>query len=608
MRLSAGRQEQCGITRQGNGRSRQIAVTTVGQRGTAKQKSSRRRSRCLEEQRLQSIIEQLADGILIVGIDGVIRFANPAAEELFARSAKHLVGTELGFPIVCGRSFEIEVLRPAGQVVTAELRVVDVDWEGEPARLVSIRDITDRRRAEERARQIERERAARAEAEAASQAKSEFLATMSHELRTPLNAVIGYAHLLDLGVGGTLSPGQQRYIQRILASGRHLLGLVNELLDLAKVDTGRLAVQSAPFPADGVVEAALALIQPSAEARGITLTARCTDGRTVHYEGDEDRVRQILVNLLTNAVKFTDAGGMVTVEYGQTEDPDPRARLRAGGPWTYFTVTDTGIGIPADHLSRIFEPFVQVESGRTRLNDGSGLGLAISRRLARLMHGDITVRSSLGAGSVFTLWLPAALPAAREPVPRSTPPELMARRRGLSELGELLMRELESVLATFVSRLRTECPAPGTTELKFSQLADHVAGYLADLAGMLIAVEEAAGQPSSVLADAAEIHRLVAGRHGAQRARLGWTEEAIRCEYRILWEEIERVVKRRSGAIGGSAIQEALGIAARLLAEAEQTCLRAFVRATGSDDPPPPRAEIPSAPGQISSTPARPDP
>ncbi|HKG90731.1 MAG TPA: ATP-binding protein [Gemmatimonadaceae bacterium] len=547
--------------------------------------TDRRLSRRLEERRLRSIIEQLADGIVIVGADGVIRFANPAAEQLFARSAQSLEGTEFGFAIAGGGPVEIDVVRPGGQTLTAELRVVEAVWEGEPARLVSIRDVTDRRRAEERARQVERERAARAEAEAANRAKSEFLATMSHELRTPLNAVIGYAQLLDLGIGGTLAPEQQRQVERIAASGRHLLGLVNELLDLAKVDAGRLAVHIAPAPAGAASEAAATLIQPIAEARGVLLTATSVDDGAVHYQGDEDRVRQILVNLLTNAVKFTDGGGHVSLEYGQSTGPAPEARLPDGGVWTYFRVTDNGIGIPADQLARIFEPFVQARSGRTRPNDGSGLGLAISRRLARLMHGDITVRSTVGKGSAFTLWLPAAKPDARGPARRhGTPKRAASPLHGLADIGEILMRELASLLEVFVTRLRAECPTPGAAGLKFSQLADHVASYVADLAGMLIVLEETDGQPSSVLVDATDIHRLVASRHGAQRARLRWTDEAIHCEYRILSEEIERVVRQRGAAIGAPAVDEALAVVTRLLTQAEETSLRAFARAAGTDE------------------------
>jgi hypothetical protein len=150
------------------------------------------------------------------------------------------------------------------------------------------------------------------------------------------------------------------------------------------------------------------------------------------------------------------------------------------------------------------------------------------------------------------------------------------------------MRDLAMLLDVFVTRLRAECPSPSAAGLKFSQLADHVASFLADLAGMLIVLEETDGQPSTALTDAADIHRLVASRHGAQRARLRWTEEAIRCEYRILSEELERVVRRRGGAIGATAVDESLAVVARLLSQAEATSLRAFARAAGTDEGPAP--------------------
>jgi signal transduction histidine kinase len=544
--------------------------------------ADRRRSRRQEQQQLRTIVAQLADGIVIVGADGRIRFANPAAEHLFGRSVRDLLGTDFGFPLANGQSAPIDVVRPGGATVAAELRVVDVAWEGEPAKLVSIRDITERRRAEERTQQLERERTARAEAEAASQAKSDLVATMSHELRTPLNAVLGYADLLYLGITGTLGDQQRHQVERIRASGRHLLGLVDQLLDLAKVDAGRLSVEIDSYPARATADAATALVQPVAEARGIGFVAKLADGR-LNYVGDEDRVRQILVNLLTNAVKFTEAGGTVTLEYGQADRPDGEIRGRGHGPWTYFRVTDTGIGIPAAQLAHIFQPFVQVESGHTRSKDGSGLGLTISRRLARLMRGDVTVRSKPGEGSTFTLWLPSPDVADTEGADgRGVERGDVARHRGLADIGEVLLRELEPLLEAYVSRIREECPIPGASTLRFSHLADHVASYVADLAGMLIALDEAGGQPSSVLDDATDIHRLVAGRHGAQRARLGWNEAAIRCEYAILRDEVERVVRRCARTVEGAAVEEATAIMSRFLADAERTSLRALARAAHS--------------------------
>lgn len=282
-------------------------------------------------------------------------------------------------------------------------------------------------------------------------------------------------------------------------------------------------------------------------------------------------------------MKFTDSGGTVSLEYGNTDRPDAGARLRPGGSWTYFRVHDTGIGIAAEQLARIFDPFVQVVSGRTRSNDGSGLGLAISCRLARVMHGDITVQSTTGAGSTFTLWLPSSAPELHGPArPEIAAPDV-PHSHGLAPLGEILTRDLQTLLETFVARLRAECPAPNAAGLEFYQLSDHVASYLADLAGLLVALDEAGGQPSSVLADAMEIHRVVAVRHGAQRARLSWTVEAIRCEYKILREEIENLVRKHEHSLGTPAVEGALAVTARLIGQAERLSVRTLTRSSGRD-------------------------
>jgi signal transduction histidine kinase len=530
---------------------------------------------------LRAIVEQMADGIVIVGVDGVVRFSNPAAQRLFGRSAAELEGTHLGYPAVAGESAEIEIVRLGGESVSVELRVVDIEWEGDAARLASLRDVTDRKRAEERAAQLEEERLARAEAEAANRTKSEFLAMMSHELRTPLNAVIGYAELLQVGIPGPLTDDQDKYVARILTSARHLLGLVNEVLDLARVDAGRLSLEHSIARADNAIDAAIAVVQPMAEARGVSIAVDRAGLADAVYEGDESRVRQILVNLLTNAVKFTDPGGRVTIQIGVGKRPAPEARLQGIGPWVYLRVEDTGIGIPPEQLSAIFDPFVQIDSTHTRPKDGSGLGLTTSRRLARLMKGDLSVRSTVGQGSAFTLWLPAvtaeAAEAARQPE-QLAPDD--ARLHGLSDVGELLLRELETVVDAFVARLRAERIIPAADALRFSQLADRAATFVADLAAVLIAAEEARGEPSSIVTGASEVQRLVAERHGARRARLGWSRETLSREWAILREEVERAIRRQAAALPADAVREGLALIERFIGQAEHISASALLRAT----------------------------
>src|SRR3981081_1730253 len=300
---------------------------------------------------LRAIIERLPDGIVIVDTHGTIRFANPAAERLFDRTADDLVGTSFGFPVVVGETTEIDIVqRGGGGVVFGELRVVETEWEDEHVQIVSLRDITDRKQAEERAHQLAAEREARLEAEAASRAKSEFLAIMSHELRTPLNAVLGYSELMELGISGPLTEKMREQIGRIRMSGVHLLGLVNDILDLAKVEAGRLQVTSDPASAEATVTAALALIQPQAAARGLELVVNPTPKPAPIYRGDDERVRQILVNLLSNAVKFTPPGGTITLEIAHSRTPDPDTRLQPSRSYVSFRVADTGADIPEEQL------------------------------------------------------------------------------------------------------------------------------------------------------------------------------------------------------------------------------------------------------------------
>jgi signal transduction histidine kinase len=248
--------------------------------------------------------------------------------------------------------------------------------------------------------------ALRLEAEAASTAKSDFLAKMSHEIRTPINAMMGYAELLQMGISGPITAAQKMQLDRIRASGSHLTEMVSEILDLAKIEAGRMSVEAKVASAAEVADAALALIRPQAATKGVEVSSTTNGNGKPAFIGDPQRVQQILTNLLANAVKFTPGGGQVSVRC------DLRSRqenLKGSGEhdWACVTVRDTGVGIAPDDFDRIFQPFVQVDDGYTRNHGGTGLGLTISRSLAQMMGGDLTVESSVGVGSQFTLWLPS---------------------------------------------------------------------------------------------------------------------------------------------------------------------------------------------------------
>ena len=535
---------------------------------------------------LRAIIERLPDGIVIVDTHGNIRFANPAAERLFDRSSEDLFGTSFGFPVVVGETTEIDIVqRGGGGVVFAELRVVETEWEDEQVQLVSLRDITDRKQSEERAHQLVAEREARLEAEAASRAKSEFLAIMSHELRTPLNAVLGYSELMELGISGPLTDKMREQIGRIRMSGLHLLGLVNDILDLAKVEAGRLQVSSDPASAEGTVTAALALIQPQAAARGLELTIQPTPKPSPIYRGDEERVRQILVNLLSNAVKFTPAGGGITLDISQTRPPDSAARLQPSRSYVSFRVCDTGPGIPEEKLASIFDPFVQAESGHSRSREGSGLGLTISRRLARLMGGDLTVKSKVGDGSTFTLWLPADL-SARDVEPSPTiagqPVTAQPEVDGLGDVGLVMLNSIEKTVERVVDRMLGDPSLNVAAGLKYSQLADHLGALLADIGGALVVMEEAKGRHSATLADTVEIQRLISELHGAQRQRLGWSEAVLRREFMILREELGGLVRRASEFGEPLPVDDGIAVIGRFLDQAEYIAVRALNARLGS--------------------------
>ncbi len=250
-----------------------------------------------------------------------------------------------------------------------------------------------RRLAENANAELQRQRTA---ADEANRAKSNFLAVMSHELRTPLNAIGGYVQLLEMEVHGPVTDAQREALSRIDRSQRHLLRLINDVLNLSRIEAGRVDYRVEPVPISEVIASITPMVEPQLEAKKQRFDSDVRVGLIAL--ADREKVQQILLNLLTNAVKFTGEGGNVTV--AATEDPS--------APQILLLVRDTGSGIAADMLDKVFEPFVQVDASRSRSAEGTGLGLAISRDLARGMGGDITAESTPGAGSTFTLRLPRA--------------------------------------------------------------------------------------------------------------------------------------------------------------------------------------------------------
>jgi PAS domain S-box-containing protein len=353
-------------------------------------------------------------GIFMLDPDGYIMTWNEGAERIKGYTAEEIIGKHFStfYP-----QEDKDWDKPGWElrVAKAEGRIEDEAWRikkdgsrfwanviitalyDENKNLIGFgkvtRDLTERVTAEQRAIQDARKIA---EAEAASRAKSEFLTTMSHELRTPLNAIGGYAELLGLGVAGPVTPGMSEYIQRIQNSQKHLLRIINDLLNLGQIEAGKIAYLQEAVDLGSAVSTVVQMVEPQAVRRRHTLETPVCEANVV-ANADAAKVGQILLNLLSNAVKYIPEGGNISVSCSRAMD------------MVSVSVEDDGPGIPDNMREAIFEPFVQVGRSLTSTKEGSGLGLAISRELAQAMGGTLTYKTRPEGGSRFTLSLPAKL-------------------------------------------------------------------------------------------------------------------------------------------------------------------------------------------------------
>ena len=357
------------------------------------------------EARFRTIIEKDADGILIVDKNAILRFINPAAEAILERSAEELVGQWFGFPMLAGEKADLDLVREDGRPRVAEMRVVKISWEGQPAYLATLRDVTDRKQAAEELTGANDELVLR------NEQIRRFNQSLSHELNTPLAAIKEFLSLLLEEVPGPLTDDQRTQLRLAKDSCDQMARCVSDLLDVARLETGKLAIRSGPGSIGDLLTQVVTAISPAASNHGVRL--RCAVERELpDVLMDAQRISQVLTNLLTNALKFTPAGGEVVVTAADSKNAEG---------FVAVSVSDTGQGIPKDDIGHIFDPLYQARGIDSSSNTGLGLGLSICRGLVDLHGGKIGVDSEPGKGSTFTLPKHCAHSARPESLVREQP-------------------------------------------------------------------------------------------------------------------------------------------------------------------------------------------
>lgn len=385
--------------------------------------------------RKAAILETALDGIITIDHEGKIVEWNPAAAQILQFSREEVMGRSLhdlvvpqeyhaahqagmarylatGIGPVLGRRIELPAIRRDGERILVELAIVPVPGMSPPLFTGHMRDITARKQAEVALQE------AKDEAERANQAKSEFLSRMSHELRTPLNAILGFGQLLELS---ELAPEDRQSVTQILKGGSHLLDLINEVLDIARIESGTLSISSEPVNLSTIVAEVIELLRPLAAEKNVQLRFEVEDDAQTASEGyfvvaDHQRLKQVVLNLVSNAIKYNRRNGWVSIgcEIGRrTIKPDFAGDIDAQDIWR-LRVRDSGWGLTTEKLARLFTPFDRLGAEGSGV-DGTGIGLALSKRLVELMGGSLSAQSAQGQGCTFWVDLPKARRPARAP-------------------------------------------------------------------------------------------------------------------------------------------------------------------------------------------------
>ncbi len=409
--------------------------------------------------RLRTILDNVLDGIIMIDGSGTVISINPAVVNMFGYEAGDIVGRNIkmlmpepnrsshdgylaryestGTTRAIGVGRELEGLTQAGLTFPMELTVSEVSFHGQRMFVGLVRDITERKRAEDLSRR------AKAAAEAANRTKSDFLANMSHEIRTPLNAILGMTYLAQRA---NPSPRQQTYLTKIGIAGQSLLGIVNDILDFSKIEAGKLEAEQIAFSLDEVLRNVVDIVGQKAEEKGTAIVCTVPGEAPRSLIGDPLRLGQILINLVHNAIKFSDKGE-IAVRVMAEEVTLEKARLA-------FSVRDHGIGMSAEQVANLFQSFNQADTSFTRKYGGTGLGLAISKQLCELMGGTISVESEIGKGSTFSFCVSFAIASEEQFAARKSHDKLQKRSVLIVDDSEIARKLLLGIMQAngFLSR------------------------------------------------------------------------------------------------------------------------------------------------------------